>query len=159
MALATARVKLSENVPTVRSTSKTEETWDGGVEEQQSNRAEQKISGVTEAAEQRYCGAAAGREMGHFGGHQVGLRTYCNALGQTTWDNQEIGLTRDYGRLGIHSGGHQIGHGQGRTFCNALGQTIKCPNIWKKGNFDQSPNFLLPGKATGVQLLLNISNL
>ena len=33
MALATARVKLSENVPTVRSTSKTEETWDGGIEE------------------------------------------------------------------------------------------------------------------------------
>ena len=26
------------------------------------------------AAEQRYCGAAAGREMGHFGGHQVGQR-------------------------------------------------------------------------------------
>ena len=127
MALATARVKLSENLPTVRSTSKTEETWDGGVEEQQSNRAEEQRSSVEDqwyyrsgrAAEQRYCGAAAGREMGHFGGHQVGQRTYCNALGQT----------------------------------------IKCPNIWKKGNSDQSPNFLLPGKVTGVQLLLNISNL
>ena len=47
---------------------------------------EKKISGITEAAEQRYCGAAAGREMGHFGGHQVGQRTYCNALGQTARD-------------------------------------------------------------------------
>ena len=104
MAVATARVKLSENVPTVRSTSKTEETWDGGVEEQQSNRAEEQRSSVEDqwyyrsgrAAEQRYCGAAAGREMGHFGGHQVGQRGGHIAMHLV----RLFGTTRESGLLG-----------------------------------------------------------
>ena len=130
MALATARVKLSENVPTVRSTSKTEETWDGGVEEQQSNRAEeqrsrvvqQKISGITEAEERQSRGIAErpqdGRwdtlvdtrlDRGHIAMHLVRLRgtTRESGLLGTTDDQEYIQVDT---RLDTDSGGRFAMH-------------------------------------------------
>ena len=97
MALATARVKLSENVPTVRSTSKTEETWDGGVEEQQSNRAEVLRSSV----EDQWC-YRNGRAEVLRSGRRTGDGTLWWTPGWTLAMHlvRLLGTTRESGLLG-----------------------------------------------------------